>query len=416
MLSASQYLSQSKLVVCPGPSGPRGPTGPAGPQGPPGYSTGLIYYFAIGNQYVAGTTTGPPGFTMSQNVPSAPSAPNQNYPQYYGYYSEVSIETSPTNDFLVAQFDGNSPINTSAIPTGSWTFTFNAYSFLTADPSVAVPVKMYVDVYKNTHSPGNIIGDTHVRAIDISGLTDTPYSITFQIEEALNITPSDTIHVNFMCSFADPGTTVQFWTEGDSISQVITTFAPQSGPAGPPGATGVTGETGPTGPPGLPGTPGTGGTLMPPGSIIAYGGTTAPFGWLLCDGSPYSSGVDPIFQPLYSVIGTTFGTGDNTPSSFNVPDLRQKTIFGVGANTATHNFNIGAIGGEENHQLTVNEMPAHTHTVDAPITQNGQNFAGGGSVSSIQPGQSAITSSSTGGGLVHNNMPPYVAINYIIKL
>jgi microcystin-dependent protein len=61
-------------------------------------------------------------------------------------------------------------------------------------------------------------------------------------------------------------------------------------------------------------------------------------------------------------------------------------------------------------------MPAHTHTVGAPVTQNGQNFTGGGSVSSIQPGNSTLVTSSTGGGLAHNNMPPYMALQYIIKL
>jgi microcystin-dependent protein len=368
---------------------------------------------------------------MSQTVPPVPSGVNENYPQYYGYYSEVNIDTSPTNDFLVAQFDGNCPANTTAIPPGSWTFSFNAYSFLTADPTVAVPIKMYVDVYKISHSPGNIIGDTHLRAVDISGLTDTPYRITFQIEDALNILPSDTIHVNFMCSYANPGTTVQFWTEGDSISQVITTFAPQSGPSGPPGETGptgLTGETGPAGPPGLPGVDGTNGTLIPTGTVVAFIGNTAPFGWVLCDGSSYSIN-DPVYQSLCEVLNTN-RWGNVGPSNFRVPDLRQKVIVGaMGAGILYSGpYGVSDTGGEEKHTLTTNEMPTHSHTITDPghvhgsISQ-GTGFAAtdGGNGNRANQGSTTtavtnITINNTGGGDPHNNMPPYVVLNYIIKL
>jgi len=187
-----------------------------------------------------------------------------------------------------------------------------------------------------------------------------------------------------------------------------------SGPIGPTGATGpsgLTGQTGPTGP------PGTSGTNIPPGLIMIYAGysLSPPAGWVYCTGDVYDYATDPEYYPLYEAIGTAFGYG-STASSFKVPDLRQKTVVGVGADTPTHLFGFGAVGGEDTHTLTVNEMPAHTHTVGAPVTQNGQNFTGGGSVSSIQPGNSTLVTSSTGGGLAHNNMPPYMALQYIIKL
>lgn len=176
-----------------------------------------------------------------------------------------------------------------------------------------------------------------------------------------------------------------------------------TGPTGLSGATGPTASTGPTGPAGL--------SASPTGSIIIFAGTTAPTGWLLCDGSAV---MRTRYSVLFGVIGTTFGAGDTT-TTFNVPDLRQKTIVGVGTNT-TNNYALGGTGGEENHTLTVNEIPAHTHTVSAPVTQNGSNFTGGGGVSSIQPGDSPLTTTPTGGGAAHNNMPPYMALNYIIKI
>lgn len=424
MLSASQYLSLSQLAVCPGPSGPTGPRGPSGPvgprgpsgvtgpQGPPGYSTGLVYYFAIGQQPNTGITTGPPGFTMSQTVPPYPSAPNINYPQYYGYYSEVKIAVSPTNTFLVAQFDGNSPANTSAIPAGTWTFSFNAYSFLTSDPTVAVPIKMYVDVYKISHVNGNIIGDTSNRPIDISGLSDTPYTISFQLPTAMSILPTDTIHVNFMCSSANPNTTIQFWTEGDSVSQVMTSFAPQSGPSGPPGpsgASGPPGEQGPTGP---------AGGLLPPGSIIPYGGSNISVltpQWLLCDGASYATGTYP---NLYAVLGFTFG--GNGAGIFNVPDLRQKFILGAG-NAAP--YNPGASGGQPSVTLTVENLPDHEHTFG--LSTYGGVAAGGsgtyvnGTGGNVIGKTDSIIYDSSGapisGQAAFSVMNPYLAINYIIK-
>ena len=137
MLSASQYLSQSKLVTCPGPTGPAGPGGPTGPMGPPGYSTGLIYYFKLGHQFSTGTVSGPQSgyplaFTTDQIPPAYPTSPNPIYNAYYGYYTQKDLPAASINN-LIGQFIGYAPTGVTAIPPGAWSFSFNAYSFLTAN-------------------------------------------------------------------------------------------------------------------------------------------------------------------------------------------------------------------------------------------------------------------------------------------
>jgi hypothetical protein len=352
---------------------------------------------------------------MSQTIPPTPANTNANYPQYYGYYSEKVISSTPQNNILLATFSGTQPTNVTAIPPGTWSFSFNAYSFLTATPATAVSSKMYIIFYRNDKTTANIIGTTISRPIAISGLSDDAYHIVIDIPSAISVSSSDKLYIDFYVVSASVGTTLQFWTEGDSLSEVITTFAPQSGPSGLPGQTGATGQSGPTGPIGLPGIPGAPGTIMPPGSIVPYAGIFAPIGWLLCDGKLYDSG-DPVYAGLFSILGQNYwGTEGRL---FRVPDLNGKFIIGAsgGGLEYTGAYGISTKGGEAQHTLTVDEMPSHTHTVSAPTTQNGQNFTPAGNISSIQPGNSTITSSSTGGGQPHNNLPPYVALNYIIKL
>jgi len=229
-----------------------------------------------------------------------------------------------------------------------------------------------------------------------------------------------------------------------AFSKLVTCPGPSGssgapGAPGAPGASGVSGPTGPTGPTGLSGATGptasTGATgpagisSAPSGSILIFAGTTAPTGWLLCDGSAVTR---TRYSVLFGVIGTTFGAGDTT-TTFNVPDLRQKTVVGVGTNT-TNNYALGGTGGEENHTLTVNEIPAHTHTINDPghshalinaaaNDQNNDGTAGINRLSSIKSTVATtvsavtnITINNAGGGAAHNNMQPYLALNYIIKI
>jgi microcystin-dependent protein len=89
-----------------------------------------------------------------------------------------------------------------------------------------------------------------------------------------------------------------------------------------------------------------------PGEIRGFGGSSAPTGWLICDGSAISRSA---YSALFAVIGTSFGAG-NGSTTFNIPDARGKVMCGY--NSTDANFNsIGKTGGGYTANL------AHTHTV-----------------------------------------------------
>jgi microcystin-dependent protein len=105
---------------------------------------------------------------------------------------------------------------------------------------------------------------------------------------------------------------------------------------------------------------------VPTGVITPFAGTTAPPGWLLCAGQAVSR---TTYSALFSVIGTTFGSGDGV-NTFNVPDLRGRVVIGLdnlngsSANriTAAAADQLGGSGGSETHTLSLSEMPSHDHT------------------------------------------------------
>ncbi len=144
------------------------------------------------------------------------------------------------------------------------------------------------------------------------------------------------------------------------------------------------------------------------GTIQMYGGSSAPQGWSLCDGSALSRTATNTAN-LFAVIGTSFGTGDGS-TTYNIPDLRGRV--GVGKNSATF-VTLGATGGEETHVLTTPEIPSHTHTYIATLSSSGtgptEQYASSGN------GPKDVTDA-TGGGGAHNNIQPYQVVNYIIKL
>lgn len=98
------------------------------------------------------------------------------------------------------------------------------------------------------------------------------------------------------------------------------------------------------------------------GDIKGFGGSTAPAGWLLCDGSAVSR---TDFSALFSVIGTDFGVGNGT-TTFNIPDGEGRMLVGSGGN-----FSIGDKGGLEEVSLTETENGPHTHDINDPGHQHG---------------------------------------------
>lgn len=99
--------------------------------------------------------------------------------------------------------------------------------------------------------------------------------------------------------------------------------------------------------------------VTPVGSVIDFAGSSAPSGWLLCDGSSYGTSTYP---DLYSAIGYTWG---GSGSTFKVPDLRGRVTLGAGSGSGLTSRTLGANGGAETYSFTIasTNIPAHTHTV-----------------------------------------------------
>lgn len=143
---------------------------------------------------------------------------------------------------------------------------------------------------------------------------------------------------------------------------------------------------------------------------------TIPRGWARCEGQllPINSN-----QALYSLIGTTYG--GNGTSNFALPDLRGRVPI-----HANGTYTQGHTGGEANHTLTVNEMPAHSHTVaassgaaTAPSPANNV-WAGTGDNSlyaaTANTTMNAAALADSGGSQPHENMQPYQALSFCIAL
>lgn len=173
-----------------------------------------------------------------------------------------------------------------------------------------------------------------------------------------------------------------------------------------------------------------GGNTVPVGSITMYIATTAPTGWLVCDGSPYST--TGTYAALFALIGTTYGS--NGAGTFRVPDLRSRVPVGYGQGTGLTNRNLADASGAETVALDMTQMPPHNHNVRdlghahayiecneggggyaAANGDNGTNRFLNRYAASTTTAVAAIAQDSVGGGLPHNNMQPFLVVNYIIK-
>jgi microcystin-dependent protein len=162
----------------------------------------------------------------------------------------------------------------------------------------------------------------------------------------------------------------------------------------------------------------------PPGILFPYAGSSAPTGYLLCDGTAVSR---TTYSALFAIVGTSFGAGDGS-TTFNVPNMNGRVPMGAGTYTdpvsgsITRTFaaNLGA----EKHQLLESELATHDHPIF--ITQKyrsndvGSNNATvcNGAEASDAPGNVLVPNiyaNNAGDSVAHNNVQPSLVLNYIIK-
>jgi microcystin-dependent protein len=151
-------------------------------------------------------------------------------------------------------------------------------------------------------------------------------------------------------------------------------------------------------------------TVIPAGTINQYAGTSAPTGWLLADGTAVSR---TTYATLFAVTSTTYGVGDGS-TTFNLPDLKGR--IPVGKNTGTF-ATLGSTGGAETHTLSQSEMPTHSHGINSGIGYGagGYGAAYGRADANSPAALWGFTSGTAGSGSAHNNLQPYITVNYIIK-
>lgn len=162
------------------------------------------------------------------------------------------------------------------------------------------------------------------------------------------------------------------------------------------------------------------------GQITAYGFAFAPKAWAYCDGSNVPLNQYPA---LYALIGNTFGGSGYT--QFGLPNLSGASPCGTGAGPGLTQRNLGQAFGTASVTLDQTTMPAHSHTpqaapfsrtspaVGTPTALSALTTSSGGDLYSDGPvgvTMAAGAVSPMGGGAAHNNMQPYLALNYCIAL
>jgi len=202
-------------------------------------------------------------------------------------------------------------------------------------------------------------------------------------------------------------------------------------------------------------------TFISSGSIQMFAGSTAPNGWLVCDGSTVSRSY---YSDLFKVIGTTYGAG-NSNTTFTLPDMRGRCPIGVGTGPSLTARTLGSNVGAETATLAETNLPSHTHTASVgtqsanhthtgtsggvsanhyhsygtPIGTTGatsgiiDSVTASSSGTPITGGSSAdhthattfgtgsaththsVTNSNTGSGTAFGIMPPSIVVNFIIK-
>jgi microcystin-dependent protein len=158
------------------------------------------------------------------------------------------------------------------------------------------------------------------------------------------------------------------------------------------------------------------------GEIRMFCGNFAPTGWALCNGQ-----LVPINQntALFSLLGTTYG-GDGR-SNFALPNLQGMSPMGQGGGTGLTPNTLGQSGGAATVTLLTSQIPSHTHqamgaahagssrvpSADTWAKPHRDSYT---SAASVPTAMNASALALAGGGQPHNNLPPYLVVNFIIAL
>lgn len=155
------------------------------------------------------------------------------------------------------------------------------------------------------------------------------------------------------------------------------------------------------------------GDTMPPGTITDFAGSTAPDGWLLCDGAAVSR---TTYAGLFAIIGETYGNGDGS-TTFELPDFRQRFALGVAASGT--GSTLGGTGGSIDHDHNLDSGYARigtgANTVDYQhVSQSFSTTRRVSSVTTSNTNSNLVQGVQLGGDSGSNN-PPFLAVNKIIK-
>ncbi len=162
------------------------------------------------------------------------------------------------------------------------------------------------------------------------------------------------------------------------------------------------------------------------GEIRIFGFNFAPQGWAMCQGQ-----ILPIAQntALFALLGTTYG--GNGTSTFALPNFQGRVPVNQGQGAGLSLYNLGQSGGARTVTLNTNQMPAHSHGVqclagggnsNTPINNGFAEVTAGRGMVNLYAATSdgttmnAAALSSVGGGGAHNNMAPYLGVNFCIAL
>jgi microcystin-dependent protein len=160
------------------------------------------------------------------------------------------------------------------------------------------------------------------------------------------------------------------------------------------------------------------------GEIRLFGFNYAPRGWARCDGQILPIAAN---SALFSILGTTYGGDGRT--TLALPELRGRTPLHVGNSTTpgSVNHNLGNRSGEEAHTLSISEMPGHDHPVAASADSATSDEPAGnlparpgfdayGGATALGAFGAETVKDNTGGDQAHDNMQPWLALNFCIAL